>query len=123
MMATKKKTAKKVVAKKTTKKAVAKASKGADETIEIWNVIQPGKTYRVNAAKYAMTRAMFLKVLPKKAPGFTQSEMMAAMRAALPSDQFPGTTSSWWTKSAQLDLEAKGLVVRDRGTPLRWRRK
>jgi len=91
------------------------------EKVEIENVLQPGKTYSVDAAKYALARAAMLDVLPKSEPGMIQAEMTAAMRAALPADQFPGTTSSWWMKAAQLDLEAKGLVVRIKGKPLRWR--
>jgi hypothetical protein len=52
----------------------------------------------------------------------TQHEMMVAMRDALPLAQFPGTTTSWWMKTVQLDLEAKGLVLREKSKPLRWRR-
>jgi hypothetical protein len=49
--------------------------------------------------------------------------MMAAALRHLPADLFPGgATGNGWTKTAQLDLEAKGLVVRDRGKPLRWHR-
>lgn len=91
--------------------------------IEVENVNHPGKTTRVDAEKYAAARAAMLKLLPKKPPGMTQTEMMHAMRAALPLAAFPGTTSSWWMKTVQLDLEAKGLVVRDAGKPLRWRRR
>jgi hypothetical protein len=87
------------------------------------NVHHPGKTYRVDARKYKLAREAMLKLLPKKAPGMTQAEIMHAMRKALPLDTFPGTTTSWWMKTAQLDLEAKGLVVRDAGKPLRWRKK
>lgn len=92
------------------------------DMIEIENVNHPGKTARVDAVKYKAARAAMLKFLPKKAPGMTQSEMMRAMREALPPDEFPGTTTSWWAKGVQLDLEAKGLVVRDGGKPLRWRK-
>jgi hypothetical protein len=92
------------------------------EMIEIENVNHPGKATRVDAAKYKIARAALLKFLPKKAPGMTQAEMFKAMRAALSVEDFPGTTSSWWMKSVQLDLEAKGLVIRDAGKPLRWRR-
>jgi hypothetical protein len=48
---------------------------------------------------------------PKIAPGMTQSEMTAALRAALSPEQFPGTTSSGWMKAVQLDQEAKSVVV------------
>jgi hypothetical protein len=94
----------------------------ADDKIDVENVNHPGKRNRVDAAKYRATRAAMLKLLPKKAPGLTQAEMMTAMRKALPTSAFPGATSSWWMKTVQLDLEAKGLVVRDNGKPLRWRR-
>lgn len=94
----------------------------AKATVEVENVLHPGKTYRADAEKHALARAALLGLLPKKAPGLTQAEMAAAMRAALPLDRFPGTTSTWWMKTAQLDLEAKGLVRRDAGRPLRWRR-
>ena len=90
--------------------------------IEVETVNRPGSIARVDAGKYAAARAALLKLLPRKAPGITQREMMTAMRAALPLDLFPGTTTSWWAKTVQLDLEAKGLVRRDAGKPLRWRR-
>jgi hypothetical protein len=50
--------------------------------------------------------------------------MIAATKRHLPEDLFPGgAKAGWWVKCVQLDLEAKGLVVRDRAAkPLRWRR-
>lgn len=87
------------------------------------NVNHPGQTACLDAVKYKAARTARLKVLPRKAPGMTQHEMMGAMRKALPAAQFPGTTTSWWAKTVQLDLEAKGLVIRDSGKPLRWRRR
>ena len=90
------------------------------EMVVVENVNHPGHTTRIDAAKYQATRAAMLKVLPRKAPGLTQDEMMQEMRNALSVSQFPGTTSSWWAKMVQLDLEAKGLVVRNNGKPLRW---
>jgi hypothetical protein len=92
------------------------------EMVVVENVNHPGHTTRIDAVKYEATRAAMSKVLPRKAPGLTQDEMMREMRKALPTSQFPGTTTSWWTKMVQLDLEAKGLVLRDSGKPLRWRR-
>ena len=90
------------------------------EMVVVENVNHPGHTTRIDAAKYQATRAAMLKVLPRKAPGLTQDEMMREMRKALSVSQFPSTTSSWWAKMVQLDLEAKGLVVRNNGKPLRW---
>lgn len=92
------------------------------DMIIVENVNHPGQASRVDAAKYRAARAAMLKVLPRKAPGMTQHEMMLAMREVLPVDVFPGTTTTWWTKTVQLDLEAKRLVVREPGKPLRWRR-
>jgi hypothetical protein len=42
----------------------------------------------------------------------------------LPETVFPGGEGAgWWTKCVQLDLEAKGLIVRDRkAKPLRLSR-
>lgn len=114
-----KKSAKEAEPKKALKKAAPKAAR---EMIEIENVNHPGKTSRVDAAKYRLARAAMLKFLSRKGPGLTQSEMVAAMRAALSSKDFPGTTAAWWMKGVQLDLEAKGLVVRDGGKPLRWKK-
>ena len=94
----------------------------AREMTLVENVNHPGKSERVDAVKYAAARAAMLKLLPKKSPGMTQHEMMTAMRDALSLEQFPGTTTTWWTKTVQLDLEAKGLVVREATKPLRWRR-
>lgn len=91
------------------------------DKVEIEDVLQPGKTYRVDAAKFAAARAAMLGFLPKTSPGMTQSEMTAAMRASLSPEQFPGTTAGWWMKAVQLDLEAKGVVVREKSKPLRWR--
>lgn len=112
--------AKKPAAKTAKKKAPAKAA-AKPSTVEIFNVLQPGKTYRANAAKYQAARKAFLAFMPKTGAGLTQSEMAAAMRKALPRSEFPGTTTSWWMKSVQLDAEARGDVVRDKGKPLRWK--
>lgn len=44
------------------------------------------------------------------------------MLAGAPQDLFPGgEKSGWWAKTVQLDLEAKGILVRDtKSKPLRW---
>jgi hypothetical protein len=112
------------MAKKPGKAAVKKApAKNAKpEIVEVLNVNAPGKTYPRNASKYEAARKVFLKVIPKAGPGVTQSEMMALMKKALAGSDF-GTTVGWWTKTVQLDAEARGEVVRDGGKPLRWKRK
>jgi hypothetical protein len=95
------------------------------DTIEIENINVPGRSSRVNAEKYHAMRAVLLMVLPKSDPGLTQKEMCEAVLPHLPQHLWPnGEKSMWWVKTVQLDLEAKGLVLRDRSAkPLRWRRK
>jgi hypothetical protein len=93
------------------------------EKIAIENVIRPGKTYNVDATKYEAMRRAFLKVLPKKAPGLTVAEVQKAVVEHLPEELFPGgAKAGWWTKAVQLDLEAKGIVAREKTTPLRLRK-
>lgn len=94
------------------------------DKVEVENVNVPGSTTRVDAAKYDATRAALLRALPDEPPGLTQAEMIEATKRHLPEDLFPGgAKAGWWVKCVQLDLEAKGLVARDRSAkPLRWRR-
>ena len=71
------------------------------DMIEVENVNTPGRVSRVNAAKYAEMRTAFEKALPRKPPGLTQNETRDAVEP-------------------HLDLEAKGLLVREPTKPLRW---
>ena len=81
--------------------------------IEIENVGQPGKTYRVDADKYAAMRSAYLAVLPAAPPGLTPEQIIAALQGSLPQDLFPGgEKAGWWAKAVQLDLEAKGVIRR-----------
>lgn len=91
--------------------------------ITVENVNVPGYTSRVDAAKYADMKRALLRVVPKSAPGLTQSEMMSQVKPHLSDALFPGgAKSAWWAKTVQLDLEAKGVMSRDGGKPLRWTR-
>lgn len=108
-------------AKKTAKEVPAKAAKPRKRIVQTLNVNAPGKTYPRDADKYEAARKVFLKVLPTKDPGVTQVEMMTLMKMALPASEW-GATQGWWTKTVQLDAEARGEVVRDSGKPLRWKR-
>ncbi len=92
-----------------------------DEKIEVENINVPGQVTRVNAAKYAAMKVAFLKILPTQSPGLTQKEIQQQVQPHLPDDLFPQSkTSGWWAKTVQLDLEAKGSVVREETKPLRW---
>lgn len=94
---------------------------GKNDKIEVENVNIPGSTSNVNAAKYKAMKKAFLKILPNSAPGLTQKEIQSTIKAHLPEKEFPGgATSGWWAKTVQLDLEAKGVVSREKSKPLRW---
>ena len=89
--------------------------------IEVENIQQPGKTVRVDAAKYEAMKAAYLKVLPATSPGLNIEEIYQAVLPHLPESLFPqGTKATWWIKTVQLDLEAKKIVARENSKPLRW---
>ena len=90
------------------------------ERIEIENVVQPGKTYRVDAAKFAAMREAMLAVLPDAPPGLTVPEVKAGVLPCLPDSLFPGgDKAGWWIKAVQLDLEAKRVIARGPTSPVR----
>lgn len=92
----------------------------ARKTIEVRTPNVPeGKGRPVDAAKYEAMRKILLQVLPRKAPGLTQAEMGAAVKAA--GADFPGPPM-WWMKCVQLDLETRGVLAREKAKPLRWHR-
>ena len=88
--------------------------------IEIENVLRPGSTYSVDAEKYAAMKQAYLAVLPKAPPGLTVAEIGERLLPHLADEHFPGgAKAGWWAKAVQLDLEAKGVVARTDGRPLR----
>lgn len=90
------------------------------EKIEIENVGQPGKTYRVDAVKFAAVKDAVLATLPSQAPGMAVSELIAGVKPILPQDLFPeGEKAGWWVKAVQLDLEAKKVIARADKPPVR----
>ena len=92
----------------------------SDDTMEIQNVGQPGKTWRVNTAKFHAMQAAVLAVLPATAPGMAVAEVIRAVGPLLPQDLFPGgRTAGWWVKAVQLDQEAKRVILRAKGSPVR----
>jgi hypothetical protein len=91
--------------------------------IDLQNVNHPGQVRPVDADMYAAMKRALLKILPKAAPGLTVAEIQERVIAHLPEDLFPsGAKSGWWTKAVQLDLEAKGIISREKTTPLRLRK-
>ena len=90
------------------------------DKIEVENVGQPGKTYRVDAAKYAEMRKAVLAVTPAEPPGITPAQIIDAVKPHLSATLFPGgDTAGWWVKCVQLDLEAKGQLKRGPKAPVR----
>jgi hypothetical protein len=84
-----------------------------DDKIEIENVNTPGRTQRVDRAKYVAMRDALLAVLPGVAPGLKVPDAKEALLPRLPDLLFPqGKTAGWWLKAVQLDLEAKGVIKR-----------
>jgi hypothetical protein len=94
-----------------------------DDKIEIENFTSPGRTYRVDRAKFEAMRGALLAVLPTEEPGLSVAEAKAKLLPLLPDDLFPGgQKAGWWLKAAQLDLEAKRTIARGTGSPVRLRR-
>jgi hypothetical protein len=87
-------------------------------TIEIMN--RDGTPTRVNGAKFAAMRSALMGVLPDGPPGLTVAEAKAALLPRLDPVLFPaGVTAGWWIKAVQLDHEARGLIRRGKGSPVR----
>jgi hypothetical protein len=94
-----------------------------DDQIEIESITTPGRTERVNRPKYEAMRAALLAVLPTAPPGMKVPEAKAALLPLLPEALFPaGDKAGWWLKAVQLDLEAKGIIQRAPGAPVRLSR-
>ena len=90
------------------------------DKVEVENVNHPGKTERVDAAKYAAMRDAMLKVLPSDDPGMKAGDVVDAVKPLLPDALFPGgKTAGWWVKCVQLDLEAKSIIKRADKPPVR----
>lgn len=88
--------------------------------IDVENVNHPGQVKYVDADMYKAMRQAFLKVLPKTSPGLTLAEIGKRLVAHLPEKLFPGgAKAGWWAKTVQLDLEAKGVVAREKTKPIR----
>lgn len=88
--------------------------------IEIQNVNHPGRVRHVDVRMYEAMKRAFLKILPTTSPGLTVAEVQERVLAHLPGGLFPdGAKAGWWAKAVQLDLEAKGVIAREKTRPLR----
>ena len=90
------------------------------EMTRVENVVSPGASHNVDTTKYEAMKKAYLAVLADTAPGLTPAEMLARLTPLLPQEIFPGgAKAGGWAKSVQLDLEAKGIVARGKGSPVR----
>jgi hypothetical protein len=106
-----------------TKTRVSRKAATKTETIAVENVNHPGRAKLVDASMYHGMKRAFLKILPKKSPGLTVAEIQEHLITQLPEELFPGgAKTGWWAKTVQLDLEAKGIVAREKTKPLRLRK-
>lgn len=92
-------------------------------TIEIENINVPGQLTNVDADKYLDMKQAMLRVLPQGSPGLSHKEIQGAVLPYLSQALFPnGEKTGWWSKTVQLDLEAKKVIKREQTKPLRWYR-
>ncbi|MEY4411725.1 MAG: hypothetical protein RLZ69_1299 [Actinomycetota bacterium] len=101
-----------------------KPEKSTGPRVEVRSANSPGWTGKVDAAKYEAMRNAILRILPRQAPGLTQTEMRNKAVFHLPAHIFPaGERADWWVKTVYLDLEADGVIEREKqARPLRWHR-
>jgi hypothetical protein len=91
------------------------------DNIGIENFATPGRILMVERVKFLAMRDVLLSVLPAKAPRITSAEVKGRILHVLAQDLFPGTAKAgWWQKAAQLDLEAKGCILREDTKPLKF---
>jgi|WetSurMetagenome_2_1015567.scaffolds.fasta_scaffold173548_2 hypothetical protein len=94
---------------------------GREDLIIIQNVNAPGETKRVDARKYQAMRDAILRILPHSEPGLTEEEALAAVLSHLPEGVFAEREGAdWWLNTVKLDLEAKGIIIRESSISPRW---
>jgi hypothetical protein len=88
--------------------------------VTLQNPNHPDYAKQVDAPMYQAMKQAFLKVLPRTAPGLTYDELAEAVLPHLPENLYPGSAKAgWYTKAVQMDLEARGIIARDKTRPLR----
>lgn len=89
------------------------------DQVDVRNINHPDYRGRVDAAKYAAMKSALIQALTGS-DGMTQSDMKDAAKPYLPQDLFPeGKAAGWWSKTVQLDLEARGEMGRTQTKPLK----
>lgn len=91
----------------------------SDDKVEVENP-NTGRKERLDRAKYEAMKSALLPVLPDAPPGMKVADAKAALLPNLDQNLFPeGAKAGWWLKAVQLDLEAKGIIARADGSPVR----
>ena len=105
-----------------TKKAPVKKTRKTQ--VRVSNVNVPGKKTNLDSEKYEAMKRAILKVTPKRSPGLTAAEMVTKVKPHLPEGLWPNNEKvGWWQKTVQLDLESRGVLIREKESkPLRWHR-
>lgn len=97
------------------------AKREAVQMVEVRTPKAPAYRHHVEAPRYNAMKRALLKVVPKALPGLTQATLAEAVAKHLPRDLFPNMDKVvWWAKTVQLDLEARGGLVRHATKPLQW---
>jgi hypothetical protein len=92
----------------------------SDDKITIESITSPGHVQRVDRAKYKAMREALMAVMANEPPGISVTDVKTALLPLLPQDLFPsGDKAGWWLKAVQLDLEAKNVIKRGPGKPVR----
>lgn len=92
----------------------------SNDKIEVRSITSPGHVMHLDRAKFEAMRDALLSVLPENAPGITVAEAKTRLLKRLPQTQFPnGEKAGWWLKAVQLDQEARGIIKRATGSPVR----
>ena len=92
------------------------------DRVQIQNFSSPRHVQNVDRNKYEAMRTALLAVVPAASPGVTLAEARQQLLPLLPEAHYPGgAKAGWWMKAVQLDLEAKGVLVREETRPLRLR--
>ena len=88
--------------------------------VKILNVNHPGSVRFGDEKMYEAMKRAVLSVVPHQRPGLTIAELEEGVLPLLPEALFPGgAKAGWWTKTVQLDLEARGTIIRSKDRPLR----
>lgn len=81
----------------------------------------PGKKpTRIDHWKYELLRNAILKVTPKEKPGVLFKELPTWIEGVLSEEELRKLGSlMWYTTTVKLDMEAKGELIRLKGSPQR----